>query len=103
MRLQELVLRPGIGLDLAPFAVEDVLARLDQLTRPRDRAPVERVGGHGGHSPPSKEARTLRPGPRSKRIAGRRLATSFRPCPAYRRRAFRRHPSPAARPRWPPS
>ena len=46
VRLQKCVLVAGVRLDVAPVAVEDVLATLDQALCPRDRPFVHGVVGH---------------------------------------------------------
>jgi hypothetical protein len=46
MRPQERVLSVGLWLNVAPIAVEDVLARLDELPGAGDGAVVDRVGRH---------------------------------------------------------
>src|SRR5919198_4353685 len=46
MRLEELVLGVGAGLHLAPVAVQDVLARVDQPLGIGEGALIDAVGGH---------------------------------------------------------
>src|SRR4051794_10814442 len=57
--LEEAVLVLCARLDLIPLAAQDVLAGLDQLTRPSDAPLVDRVRGHAAH--PSAAAATRRP------------------------------------------
>ena len=47
VRLQEGVLGAGARLDVAPFAVENVVASVDQPPGARNGAFVDRVGGRG--------------------------------------------------------
>ena len=45
VRSEECILVLGLGLDLAPVAVEHVLAPTDETPRPSDRSFVHNVGG----------------------------------------------------------
>src|SRR4051812_303245 len=47
VRREEGVLLGGAGLGARPVAVQDVLARVDELLGPRDRGAVDGVGRHG--------------------------------------------------------
>src|SRR4051812_45627607 len=61
VRVEVPILRLGLGLHLAPVALENVLARVDQLLGLGDRGRVHRVRSHGANSaasgPESKPAR----------------------------------------------